>query len=241
VPADYPWADWGGNEVYDYKDILQKYGASSDVSFDLKKAADILDKLGFKKGGDGIRVDDKGQKMEFTIIVPQVGVTGEYPIALDFAENLGKVGIKATVKWNEMTVWDEALQTGNFDISSHWWCGNWQEPPQAFAEWQSYRIKPVGQRATAGNWIRFSNKDFDPIAKALEDTAPDDPKIKDIYKQAFEMFIDNMISIPIIQTTFVMPFSTHYWKGWPDETKIATVPFTWWPEFMFTLMNLKKA
>ena len=241
VPANYPWADWGGNEVYDYADILDKYGASFDVSYDLAKAEKILDDLGFAKGADGVRVDDKGAKMEFTIVVPQVGVTGEYPIALDFAENLGKVGIKATVKWNEMPVWDEALQTGTFDISSHWWCGNWQEPPMAFAEWQSYRVKPAGERATMGNWIRFSNEAFDPVSKSLEDTSPDDPKIKDIYKQAFEMFIDNMISIPVIQTTFVMPFNNTYWKGWPDETAINTVPFTWWPEFMFTVLALQKA
>ncbi len=241
VPADYPWADWGGNAVYDYKDILDKYGAGSDVSFDIAKANDILDKLGFKKGADGTRVDDKGQKMEYTIIVPQVGVTGEYPIAVDFADNLAKAGIKATVKWNEMTVFGDAQALGNFDITSHWWCGNWQEPPQSFATYVTSKMQPVGTRDTAGNWIRLSDKDFDALGTQLENTAPDDPKIKDIYKAAFEKFIDLMPSIPVIQTTFVMPFNSHYWKGWPDETGIKTVPFTWWPEFMFTLLKIKKA
>lgn len=241
VPADYPWADWDGNKKYDYKDILDKYGAASDKSYDLKAAEDILDKLGFKKGDDGVRVDDKGNKMEYAIIVPQVGVTGEYPIALDFAENLGKVGIKATVKWSEMPVFDEATSTGNFDITSHWWCGNWQEPPMAFTDWQSDRIKPIGERATAGNWIRLNDPDLDKVVKQLEIMSPDDPKITDLYKQVFELFIKDMPSVPVIQTTYVMPFNTHYWKGWPEEDKITAVPFTWWPEFQFVLFGLKKA
>ena len=62
-----------------------------------------------------------------------------------------------------------------------------------------------------------------------------------MYKQAFEIFIKNMVSIPVIQTTFVMPFDTHYWKGWPDENNIYAVPFTWWTEFQFVLYQLKAA
>jgi peptide/nickel transport system substrate-binding protein len=241
VPADYPWADWGGNAKYDYKDILDKYGAGWEVSFDIAKANKILDDLGFKAGSDGIRVDDKAKKMEFTIIVPQVGVTGEYPIALDWADNLKKAGISATVKWMDMTPWDEALSTGQFDISSHWWCGNWQEPPLVFDTWQSQRIQPIGTRDTAGNWIRLDDATMTELGKKLDDTSPDDPAIQDLYKQAFEQFIKLMVSIPVIQTTFVMPFNTHYWKGWPQEGNIKSVPFPWWPEFQFVLFDVKKA
>jgi len=182
-----------------------------------------------------------GDEDGVSFLVPQVGVTGEYPIALDWSENLKKAGISATVKWSDMTPWDEALQTGTFDISSHWWCGNWQEPPMAFAEWQSERIKPVGERATAGNWIRLDDAEMTALAKKLENTSPDDPAIQDLYKQAFEQFTKLMVSIPVIQTTYVMPFNTHYWKGWPDETSIKSVPFTWWCEFQFVLYDLKKA
>jgi peptide/nickel transport system substrate-binding protein len=242
VPANYPWADWGGNDQYNYQDILDKYDADASVSYDLDKANQILDDLGFMPGSDGIRVDDQGNKMEFSIIVPQVGVTGEYPIGLDFAENLGKVGITASVKFQEMTPWNDALALGEFDISSHWWCGNWQEPPFFLGTtWQTKNMKPIGERDVANNWIRFSDPELDALAPKMEVTSPDDPAIKDMYKQAFEIFIKNMVSIPVIQTTFVMPFDTHYWKGWPDENNIYAVPFTWWTEFQFVLYQLKAA
>jgi peptide/nickel transport system substrate-binding protein len=237
VPATYPWADWGGNAAFERPDVLKKY----DVTFDPAKGAKILDDLGFKPGADGIRVDDKGNKMEYTIIVPQQAVTGEYPIALDFAENLGKIGIKAAVKWQDFPVFDEAIQTGNFDITSHWWCGNWAEPPAYYSDWQAEKILPIGERAVKGNWIRLNDPELDKVTKQIDVTSPDDPKIKDLYTQAVDGYFRDMPSVPVIQTTFVMPFNTKYWKGWPDEKKIATVPFTWWPEFQFTLYNLKKA
>ena len=237
VPATYHFADWGSNDKFQYDDILGEF----DTSFDLAKAAKILDDLGFKKGSDGIRVDGQGNKMQFTIIVPQVGVTGEYPIAMDFAENLSKIGVTAAVKWTEGAVFDDMTSTGNFDITSHWFCGNWQEPPLTYVDWQSWRIKPIGERATAGNWSRLTDKELDEVTAAIEVSSPDDPAINDLYRAAFRRYMATMPAVPVVQTTYVMPFNTTYWKGWPEEGNLRAVPFTWWCEFRFVLFNLKKA
>jgi len=212
-----------------------------DLEFNVATANKILDDLGFKKGADGIRVDDKGNKMEYSILVPQVGVTGEYPIALDFAENLGKAGIKASVKWLEYPPFNDARELGNFDITSHWWCGNWQEPLYTYASYLVEQLKPVNERATAGNWPRVNDPELDKLVKQMEGMSPDDPKIMDVYKQAFRVWMKNLPAVPVIQTTFVMPFNTKYWKGWPDEKNIFAVPFTWWPEFQFVLYKVTKA
>jgi peptide/nickel transport system substrate-binding protein len=238
VPAEYHFADWGSNDKFSFDDILAEF----DTSFDPAKGAAILDELGFMPGADGIRVDGEGNKMSYTIIVPQVGVTGEYPIALDFAENLGKIGVEAVVKWTEGAVFDEKTSTGDFDITSHWWCGNWQEPPMVYTDWQAWRIKPIGERATAGNWIRLTDPDLDAVTEKIEVMSPDDPAIVDLYREGFRLYMKNMPSVPVVQTTYVMPFNTHYWKGWPDEDKgIDNVPFTWWCEFRFVLFNLARA
>ncbi|MCS7220258.1 MAG: ABC transporter substrate-binding protein [Anaerolineae bacterium] len=237
VPARYPWADWDGNKKYEYEDILSEF----DISFDPQKGAKILDDLGFKPGPDGIRVDDRGNRMSFTILVPQVAVTGEYPIAQDLAEELRKIGVEATVKWTEMAPFDEATSTGNFDITSHWFCGNWAEPPMTFTDWQAQRIKPIGERATEGNWVRLNDPELTEVVQKMEVMSPDDPAIVELYRQAFRLYMKNMPGIPVVQTTFVMPFNTTYWTGWPEEGNIYAVPFTWWPEFKFVLFNLKKA
>lgn len=237
VPATYHWADWDANKKFDFSDVLKEF----DLEFNVATANKILDDLGFKKGADGIRVDDKGAKMEYSILVPQVGVTGEYPIALDFAENLGKAGIKASVKWLEYPPFNDARELGTFDITSHWWCGNWQEPPYTYASYLVEQLKPVNERATAGNWPRVNDPELDKLVKQMEGMSPDDPKIMDVYKQAFRVWMKNLPAVPVVQTTFVMPFNTKYWKGWPDEKNIYAVPFTWWPEFQFVLYKVTKA
>ncbi len=237
VPALYPWSDWGSHDKYAYADVLKEF----DTSFNVELAGKMLDNLGFKKGPDGIRVDGKGNKMSYTIQVPEQAVTGEYPIAVDFAENLGKIGVQAAVKWMSSTVMFDNYAMGNFDITSHWWCGNWQEPPVSFSAFKGDYVKPIGERATAGNDCRWKDPELDKVTDQIDVMSPDDPAIVPLYKQAFRLYMKDMPSVPVVQTTYVMPFTTHYWKGWPQEGKIDVVPFTWWCEFMFVLFKLKKA
>lgn len=237
VPARYPWADWGSHDPYAYEDVLAEF----DMEYNPEKAAQILDDLGFAPGSDGIRVDGEGNPMEFTILVPQVGVTGEYPIGLDLAEEMGKIGINASVKWSEMAPFDDAIQTGNFDMTSHWFCGDWAEPPMTFADWKAGNLKPIGERATAGNWVRLDSEELTSVIEQMEVTSPDDPAIEELYREAFRLYLENLPAIPVVQTTFVMPFNSHYWTGWPSEDDLYAVPFTWWPEFKFVLFELEPA
>lgn len=238
VPAEYPWADWGANDKYAYADILAEF----DLGYAPEKAAAILDELGFMPDANGIRVDGEGNRMSFTILVPQVGVTGEHPIALDLAEEMQKVGIEASVKWSEMAPFNEAIQTGNYDMTSHWFCGNWAEPPLTFADFKSDYTKPIGELANTGfGWVRLQDPELDAVVAQMELLSPDDPAIEELYREAFRLYLKNMPGIAVIQTTFVMPFNTHYWQGWPEEDDIFAVPFTWWPEFKFVLFNLEAA
>lgn len=236
VPAIYPWADWGGNDRYAYEDILAEF----DLGYDPAKAAAILDELGFAPGADGIRVDGEGNRMSYTIIVPQVGVTGEYPIAQDLADELNNIGIEASVKWSEMAPFTDAIQNGNFDLTSHWFCGNWAEPPLTFADWKQSLLTPVGERATSGlNFARLDSPELSAIVEEMEVTSPDDPAIEELYREAFRLYLQELPGIPVVQTTFVMPFNTHYWTGWPETGNIDAVPFTWWTEFKFVLFSLE--
>lgn len=211
VPAKYPFADWGSNEPF--MDIYDEILEGFDIGFDPEKGARILDELGFERGPDGIRVDGEGNKMSYEIIVPAHGVTGEYPIAVDFAEHLGEIGVQASVKWVEGAVFDDRTSTGQFDITSHWFCGNWYEPPMTATDWQSWRIKPVGERATAGNWVRLDDPEMDEITAELEVTPPDSPAVEDLYRKVLLRYTELMPVVPVVQTTYVMPFNTHYWEG----------------------------
>ena len=65
--------------------------------YDPAKAGALLTGIGFKKGSDGIWVDDKGKKMEFDLKVP-ADFTEYLASSENAAQQLAKFGIKINVK-----------------------------------------------------------------------------------------------------------------------------------------------
>ena len=225
VPAVHPWSEWKLLERYLDPAVLEEY----KIEFDPAKAAELLDGLGFAPGADGVRVDGEGNRMSYNIITPaEVGV-GEYQIAQDLAEEAAKVGIELTVQAVTGPVFDESTQTGNFDITAHWLCGSgFMDPIGIYRNYQSKNTAPVGERATAGNWIRLEDAGFDAAVEKLEVTSPDSPEAAAAYSDALREWMRLMPAIPVVQTIYIMPWNETYWTNWPTEDNMYTVPFTWW-------------
>ena len=236
VPARFPWADWGVHDSYSFEDIRSEF----ELGFDPARAEQILDDLGFERGSDGIRVDGEGNRMSYTIITPSFAVV-EHDIALDLTEELEKVGIETVVQRLESGPFNEARDLGTFDITSHWFCGNWAEGPMTFADWKHTNAKPIGERATAGNWIRLNVPELTEIMAQIESMSPNDPAIEALYREAVRIYFEQLPGLAVVQTTYVMPFNATYWEGWPTSDNVYAVPFTWWPEFKFVMFNLTPA
>lgn len=88
--------------------------------YNVDKAAKILEGLGFKKGDDGIWVDDKGAKCEYELIVP-----AEYADWSGAAENaaaqLTKFGIKTTMRGVTYTQIGDQVNKGDFQMAIQGW------------------------------------------------------------------------------------------------------------------------
>jgi len=154
---------------------------------------------------------------------------GEYQIAQDLAEEAAKVGIALTVQAVTGPVFDESTQTGNFDITAHWLCGSgFMDPIGIYQNYQSKNTAPVGERATAGNWIRLQDAELDAAVETLQVTSPDSPEAAAAYSDALRAWMRLMPAIPVVQTIYVMPWNETYWTNWPVEGNMYTVPFTWW-------------
>lgn len=225
VPAVHPWSEWKLLEQYLDPAVLEEY----KIEFDPAKAAERLDGLGFEVGADGVRVDGEGNRMAYNIITPaEVGV-GEYQIAQDLAEEAAKVGIELTVQAVTGPVFDESTQTGNFDITAHWLCGaGFMDALGVYQNFQSKNTAPVGERATAGNWIRLEDAELDAAVEKLQAISPDSAEAKAAYSDALRAWMRLMPAIPVVQTVYVMPWNETYWTNWPTEDNMYTVPFTWW-------------
>ncbi|HSJ87893.1 MAG TPA: ABC transporter substrate-binding protein [Anaerolineales bacterium] len=80
------------------------------------KAAELLTGLGFKKGSDGIWVDDQGKKMEFELKVP-ADFTEYLASSENVAQQLAKFGIKINVKPYDSAQRNDMHKAGDYQMS----------------------------------------------------------------------------------------------------------------------------
>lgn len=87
---------------------------------DEKKAEELLQKAGFKKGSDGVWVTDKGARMEYELMVPS-----EYAdwsaTAETVAQQLTKFGIKTTVRGVTFSQVPIDIDAGKFALAIYTW------------------------------------------------------------------------------------------------------------------------
>ncbi len=238
VAADHPWSDWALLAPFLDQGVLDEH----KIEFNPTRAAEILDELGFAAGADGIRVDDQGNPLSWTIITPaQVG-NGEYQIAEDVAAEAAKIGVQLNVQYLAGAPFDEAINTGNFDLTSHWLCGAWLDALDLYQNYTSDRPIPRdGQRVNGGNWIGLENPALDDAVARLKVVSADTPEAQAAYVDALNAWMEAMPAIPVVQTIYVMPWNTTYWEGWPVDENMYTVPFTWWATFYKVPFALKRA
>ena len=79
------------------------------VSFNLKLANQILDKLGYKKGGDGIRVAN-GQKMSYAVVTP-TDVQSIPPTFRIIQNDFAKIGVQLKQKALDSTAATDRMHT----------------------------------------------------------------------------------------------------------------------------------
>ncbi len=91
-------------------------GKLNQYAYDPKKAEALLTGIGFKKGSDGVWVDDKGKKMEFELSVP-ADFTEYLASSENVAQQLKAFGINATVKPYQSAQRGELHKGGKYQIS----------------------------------------------------------------------------------------------------------------------------
>jgi peptide/nickel transport system substrate-binding protein len=83
---------------------------------DWAKAEKLLTGIGFKKGADGIWVDDKGKKMEYELIVP-ADFTEYLASSENVAQQMKKFGINIAIKPYQSSERNNVHKAGKYQIS----------------------------------------------------------------------------------------------------------------------------
>lgn len=88
--------------------------------YDPDRGAQLLTKLGFKKGADGVWVSDKGERMEFELSVPPEFADWS-AAAEDLAGQLSKFGVKTTVRGVPNAQHLQDVRGGKFQLAIRLW------------------------------------------------------------------------------------------------------------------------
>src|SRR5262249_26771154 len=103
-------------------------------------------------------------------------------------------------------------------------------------------VRPTGQPAPNGWAIsRWQNADYDAVVKQMNGLGVDDPKTKDLFTQAMDIWIRELPDVFVAQLVIRYPMSQQYWTGWPSKEDPYGFPHSWQQEFLKTILKLQPA
>lgn len=193
---------FGIHEQWCNKELLDKYW------FNLSKAAEILDKLGFKDiDGDGWRETPDGREFSFEIYAPSYDVIRVRVAQLisEWLSNIPGGGLRAVpkvVEWK--TVWP-LIKEAKVDT---WLLGSGTGND---ISWLLKRLhsRPKG----SGNWVRYSNPTVDELTEKLTSTF-DLVERRSIAYKIQEIIAEDVPLITLYYRRFPIPYRIDKFDGW---------------------------
>jgi peptide/nickel transport system substrate-binding protein len=145
------------------------------------------------------------------------------------ADQLDAGGIEVEIQPLSGSVQSDARLRGDYDLTYQPFC-----PGYIFDNLELFHSKyyvPLGEPAPwyERNSFRFRNEDFDAIVDEMAVTPPTEvEKIKDQFRRAMEIWLDELPVIPGVQAPALVPFNSTYWEGWPSAENPWNMPVSWW-------------
>ena len=122
-------------------------------------------------------------------------------------------------------------------INGH--AGSVRDPYFTLRLYQGRFVQPTG--TPAEQFWRWKNPEFDRLVDQMGQTAPEDPKLIPLFRQAMEIWLRELPSIPLLQWYHRIPHNQTYWTNWPSAENPYINSAYWHRTFLLVLLNLKPA
>lgn len=199
-------------------------------TYDVDKANQILDDLGFAKGSDGIRVAD-GVKMSYKL----AGLTerkATYGRAADAVrQNLAAIGVDFTVGWVDDPLGALVGPKSDYENGYQGYFGGIGLMPDP--DWSMYvfTTEMVGVYNTFG----YSNPAYDKLYAAQAAEADAD-KRKELIDQALAILQEDQVEIGVLSQGTIVAWDSHWqniedaaylggWLGYLDQDQLQNVSY----------------
>lgn len=242
-PAGFPLPGYG--VLKPYLDALDELYAELKAEdpyldpflYDPDKAAEIFRGLGYELGPDGIWTHPDYGPLKATLVTYE-----EEDLVALVADQLRAGGIDVVWATYPSAVYGDFRNRATVEMWYHHG-GTVFDPHEIVSRWHSRELLPVGEYAMI-NYERYlypdGNPELDALIEAMEASTPlDRDTYVPLFKDAAEIIIRDRIVIPLVTTTFMLPYNTEYWTNWPLEDNPYMVPAIWWATALPMIVQLK--
>ncbi|MBS0222418.1 MAG: peptide ABC transporter substrate-binding protein [Proteobacteria bacterium] len=192
--------------------------------FNIEKAAEILEKAGWKKGADGIRAKD-GKKLKF-VFQTSINQPRQKTQAI-VKQACQKAGIEIEVKAVTASVFFSS-DVANPDTYTHFYCDlqmytttMTQPDPEVFMnQFCSWEVATKANKWQGRNITRWRNQEYDDNYKAAQ-VEVDPVKRAAMFIKANDLVINNYVVIPVVARPGVVAKNTKLTaeiSGWDNNT-----------------------
>jgi peptide/nickel transport system substrate-binding protein len=207
------------------KDLLEQYDT---LEYNPAKGDELLTAKGWKKDGNGMWQDEKGQPV-FLELISFFDFTSVGPVVV---EMLKRGGIDSS--YSEPPDMFSRFSEGKFTGALFGHGGSCREPQETLALYQSSSEAIPGGHAV--NFSRWNSPEFDKLADAAYVTAPTDTeKLVEIWRKAMEIWLPALPDIQLTHGFHRLPWTTKYWTGMPDQNDPYTNSAQWHLTFPLVL------
>lgn len=212
------------------KDVTDKYNV---LEYNLEKSAALMEEAGFTKDSEGFWVDADGVRPDADVYagVPLFG-----DLAPVVAEQLRQAGFFCQHK-APPDVW-AAKVDGRASMFLFGHGGATIDPYDTFMLYVKANAAPMGEQSW-GNITRWDNDEFAALRQEMNNTAMDDPKMVDLFRQMMTIWYENLPDCPIVQWYHRIPVSNWYFENWPNEANPYMNSALWHTTMLQVVLGLK--
>ena len=211
------------------QDLIDKYEIGV---YDPAKSAEILQRKGWSKDDEGFWNKD-GERL--TMVVDIFGIFND--LAPVLVAQLKQAGIEASFRLTSDTFTRMAQGTARAYMMGNG--GSVRDPYFTLRLYHSRFVQPTGTHAE--RFWRWSNPEYDAIVDKMGQTSPDDPELQNLFRQAMEIWLSELPSIPLVQWYHRIPQNETYWKNWPTADNAYINSAYWHNTWLLVLLGLEPA
>ncbi len=193
--------------------------------YDPKKAQQILDAAGYKKGGDGFYMAKDGSPVKLSLMVPSGW--SDWEAARDvIVASLKDAGINAEARIVDYNGLVDARNSGDFDLVLN------NEVQLSNTPWTYYdymfRMPLMEGAGKNRNYASYENPAAWALVQQLDKTPVDDvATMQSITSQLQKISLTDMPVIPLWYNGLWSQVSNVVWTGWPSDDGNHVLPATW--------------